>query len=499
MTPAGERLRTLRRIRGRRSSAETAYHLYLALLLVPLVGYPVTRGVVLALAAPPVVTALQAEAAVGVVGLALGLTLAGLAWLGTTFGPVGVESALVRLLADTDMPRHRTLVRPFVASALAVMMPMTALAVLVAGVLVTAGAATPVGAVRFVASVAVLALVASVVWLAGQAVEPRAAGALGAGIAAMAIVGLLVPASRIALPWAWVAATWPPMPTPDGGTTALLLLTGALAVASVRPLLDLLRGTRLVDEATRRRSMRTAVISGDVAQALGGLRARPSVGRHWGAVRALPEPWRALLRDAVGAARTPVRLMVGVTGLAAAAALLALSTTLHAGWPLASAGAALAHLALGVVSDGFRHASEAATAPALYGYSVRGLFARHAVAPLALVVIAAGAVLAGLASLGLHVAPLPVACVLLLAVAVRAYDSAKGPLPLLLLTPVPSPLGDLSSVSVSIWEADALIITTVAGAAAVAMAGASPVGLLAAAGALAGVLILALRRRLTRL
>ncbi len=88
---------------------------------------------------------------------------------------------------------------------------------------------------------------------------------------------------------------------------------------------------------------------------------------------------------------------------------------------------------------------------------------------------------------------------LLLAVAVRAYDSAKGPLPLLLLTPVPSPLGDLSSVTVSIWEADALIITTVAGAAAVAMAGASPVRLLAAAGALAGVLILALRRRLTRL
>ena len=92
---------------------------------------------------------------------------------------------------------------------------------------------------------------------------------------------------------------------------------------------------------------------------------------------------------------------------------------------------------------------------------------------------------------------LPVAVVLLLVVLIRAYDSAKGPLPVLLLTPVPSPFGDLSSLNVSLWQADALLIAVVVGA--LGVAAGSPVSLLVLTLLITGLLVVGLRRRLRRL
>lgn len=503
MPSAASRLRAMRRVRGRGSgrghSSGIAYNLYVGLLLVPLVGLPVARGLALGLSSPAVLAALQAPAAVGVVGLVLGLLLAGLAWLGVVLGPVGVEPAQVRLLAETDLARHRALARPFLVGALGLGAGLVGAAAVLCGVLLAAGTATLASAVPFLVACAVFALVAAVVWLAGQAAEPRAAGLLGAVLAGAGLLGLLVPAARIALPWAWVAATWPSAPSSAVGALVPLAVVGVLAAVSTRPLLDRLRGPRLVAESTRWRSVRTAVLYGDVAHALGGLRARPSAGRRRHAIRALPAPWQALLRDLVGAARTPVRLAVGIAGLATATGLLALATTIQAGWLLAMVGAGLGYLSLGVVTDGFRHASEVSAAPRLYGWSTPALFVRHAAAPVAVVVAVAGVGLTVVSALGVAAAPVPVACVALLGVVARAYDSAKGPLPVVLLTPVPSPIGDLSSLSVSVWEADALLITMASGAAAVGWVHASSLLLVALSAAGAGLLLLALRRRLRRL
>jgi hypothetical protein len=459
MTSAAERLRLLRSVLRRRGEpravADVAYAVYLAVLCVPIVLFPVVRVVVLALASQPVLAALRAPAVVGPVGLVLGLLLAGSVWVGAGFGPVRLEPALVLLLADTDLPRHRTLARPFLTSALVVVSAAVAVGALFSGVLVAAGLAAPAAGAGFVAAGAVYAVILAVLWLAGQAAGTRLAGLLGAAIAALAVLGLLAPAVRVVLPWGWLAASWPTASRPGAVGTVLLVLAGALAAAAVRPLLDLLRSARLVDEATRWRAARGAAVAGDVALALGGLRSRPWTGRRWRAVRAAPEPLRGLIQDVVGAARTPGRLLVGALALSLAVALLALATTVPAGWVVAAAGAALGYLALGVVSDGFRHATEAAVAPALLGYSTTDLFVRHAAAPVLVVAVVTGVGLAGVAALGVGFTPWPVILVLLLVVLIRAYDSAKGPLPAALLSPVLTPFGDLSGLNVSLWQADA--------------------------------------------
>jgi hypothetical protein len=49
----------------------------------------------------------------------------------------------------------------------------------------------------------------------------------------------------------------------------------------------------------------------------------------------------------------------------------------------------------------------------------------------------------------------------LLLVLVRVYDSAKGPLPLVLMAPVPTPAGDASALVIAAWQADAVILACV--------------------------------------
>ncbi len=503
MTSTGERLAALRRAyRGRgdrRSPSDVAYNLYLAALAVPLVAFPIVRAVVLALLAPPTLAALVGPASIPVVGAVLGLVLAGLVWLGVLYGPVNLEPAFVRLLADTDLPRHRTLARPFATKATIVVVVLVLLAVLFGGVLVGAGAASLARAVRFTVLCAVLGVVGAVMWLAGQAAAPRVAGGVGGLIAVLSVLGLMVPGVGAVLPWGWVATAWPPAAVSFALTDLALVLLAVVAVGSARLLLDLLRSARLADDAARWRAAGTAALSGDVAHALGGLRARPSVGRRWRAVRGGRSAVVFLVRDLVGAARTPVRLAVGIVSLVGAVLVVAVATSLPAGWVLAALGAALACLALGVLTDGFRHATDAAVAPPLYGYTTPALFTRHGLAPLVVAVAAIAAGIGAAAMLGMGARVLPVCVVLLLVVLIRAYDSAKGPLPVLLLTPVPSPFGDLSSLNVSLWQADALLIAVVTGALAAAAAPGSPVALLVLALVIAGLLVVGLRRRLRQL
>ncbi|WP_291757600.1 hypothetical protein [Cellulomonas sp. 73-145] len=475
-----------------------AYNVYLAALLAPLVVFPVVRTIVLALSGSRVLAALVGPSSVPTVGMVLGLLMAALMWLGVLYGPVTLEPAFVRLLADTDLPRHRTLSRPFAIKAAAVVGVALMAAALFGGVLVNGGFASLAGAARFTALCAMFAVMAAVAWLAGQATSQRVAGLAGALTTALALLGLALPGFGRWLPWGWVAAAWPPIAGPPATTDLALGVVAALAVVATRPLLDRLRSSRLTDDATRWRAATTAALSGDVAHALGSLRARPSVGRRWSAVRGGPSIAVFLVRDMVGAARTPVRLLVGIVTLVAAVITLALASSLPAGWVLASVGATGAYLAVGVLADGFRHATDAAVAPALYGYGTPALFSRHGVAPLAGAAVAAALGAVSASALGIGMRLLPVCVVLILVVLARAYDSAKGPLPVVLLTPMPSPIGDLSSVNVSLWEADALIIAMVAGALAVAAAG-SPVRLLVFALVVVALLVLGLRRRLRRL
>jgi hypothetical protein len=49
--------------------------------------------------------------------------------------------------------------------------------------------------------------------------------------------------------------------------------------------------------------------------------------------------------------------------------------------------------------------------------------------------------------------------IVLLLVVVRAFDAAKGPLPLEVMAPVVTPAGDASALVIAAWQADALVLS----------------------------------------
>ena len=54
------------------------------------------------------------------------------------------------------------------------------------------------------------------------------------------------------------------------------------------------------------------------------------------------------------------------------------------------------------------------------------------------------------------------------------FDAAKGPLPILLLMPVPTPLGDASSLNVLLWQSDAILLALLVGGGLTALAPVAP-------------------------
>ena len=47
----------------------------------------------------------------------------------------------------------------------------------------------------------------------------------------------------------------------------------------------------------------------------------------------------------------------------------------------------------------------------------------------------------------------------LFVIAIRIMSATKGRMPLALLTPIPTPVGDFSGLVVAFWQADALLVT----------------------------------------
>lgn len=488
-TPAS-RLALLRRLHRQRGAAPSRDDLtviaYAVVLLVLVLGVPLARGAVLLLASAEVSTALVAAAAPGWAGAAAGALLIAFALFGRVRGPVALAPFAVLLLARTDVPRRTALRRGFWISALAVIGVLLIVAGGVGGVLGVAAGVPVLAVVRLVIAAAGLGLICSVVWLAGQAripgFGPGAGAACGAlGVAVHVLASFAVPPLQWVAPWGWFGLSWPAagaLPGHTGGVLAglpvvlLCVLAGVLALCVPR-LLDQVGAEALAAQAARRQAAGAAAGTGDLTFALAAYRAVPVTGRGWRAVRARSTALRFLLRDLVGAARTPTTLLVGAAGIVAAGALsvAAVTTALMPAWVLAAPAAALLFTASGVLCAGFRHAAETVGAPALYGYSTARLYGLHALLPAGAAPVLAGAG----AALTVLLTGAPVdagrtgvlAAVLLgvLAVAARACDSAKGAMPVSMLTSsVPTPVGDPVMVLVVLWHFDAVLLTGAIGA-----------------------------------
>ena len=466
---AGRTLRTIRAIRlerGGTSPMDLAYAVYSGVLAVLILGIPVLRAIVLELAEPAAAAALREHGPTAAT-VASGLAATALALAGGARGPVLLPPFLTVALAGSALPRAAVLRRPSARAALgcAALGGMTAL--LPGLALLVAGDADPRPVAAWTAGGALVGVIAAGCWLAGQRLRPGGRAVLGAALLGSTAAALLVPAP--AVPWAAFAALFPgadagpgaPLPSCAAAGLAALAVLAVVVVAATPAVLDGLRGPELLAQAQRLQATTTLAATGDLAMAAGGFRPVPRIGRGWGAVGGGSGAALIAGRDLVGSLRTPVRAAWACLGVAASGALVAaaLDGAGAGSWVPAVGAALVGFLALGVWSDGFRHVVDVASAPPLYGIPTGRLLLLHAALPgvagASCALVGAGiAVAGGAGPVALVVAPVAA----LLLVVVRASDAAKGPLPLQVMAPVPTPVGDASSLVVAAWQADALLV-----------------------------------------
>ncbi|MDF2506676.1 MAG: hypothetical protein K0Q52_535 [Microbacterium sp.] len=479
------------RARTVRTSGDRAYVVYLALMVALVAVAPFARAVWLSVTSAESIAVFASPAAPRVTPLVVAALWAGAMLVGRDRGPALRPPFLTHALATSDLPRTGAFRGPLQrAGAL-----LTVLTAVAAGLVFVGargdGAVEPLALGMFVAVGALVGVIAAVAWLAGQAL-PRAALPVALGVLTLGVATAAAPGLQPFTPWGWIGLLYPG----TGSAHALPALIALVAVsfallATVPILMNRLGLTELLAQATRWDSATTHATGMDLGAATAVYQNRPHRGRRLRAVRSVRSwAWMFLVRDAVGAVRTPGRLIVGVLALAAGATLITLSFAPAApAWALGSAAGVIVFAGLGPLTDGIRHAASIAADYPIYGVSDEQLLAGHALFPFAvtvvvlLAVVAACALVVGVGGAAPLVSALAVG---LLAIAARVSNAVKGPLPPALLTPIPTPMGDLGAAVRLAWALDGILFAALAGAAAVTVF-AAPLLLIGVPAALIGI------------
>lgn len=462
--------RAVRRERaGRPTRADAAYLVYVGALVAAIIGVPVVRTIVLALATPEAVAALTRPDTARVVGVVGGLLWVGALALGRVRGPIVPTPFEAAVVGRSDISPRRAWARISMRATVTAVVLSGAIGVLAVSGLLANGIDIQ-QCIAFASGCALFALPAVAIWLAGQVLGRRGAAVLGTVLGAhliAAVVGVpVIPASALAALW-----------DGSGGLVPLIVL-GIAAVAAV-VILPILLSRLLPDaveaHATRWEAMSVLAATGDLAGAADRTRPLPTFGRRLRIAMSRPLPLAVLQRDAVGSMRTPLRFLVALVTLAASGAAWAWLSAVGSGprWVAAIGIGLVAFLALGALMDGSRDAADAAGRPALHGRSPGRMLLLHLSWPAfcAIVVPAAAAWGAGGEVAG------AVAVFGATIVAVRAYDTTKGPLPIELMMPVPTPAGDASAIGMWLWQSDALLWTAALSFGTLAAVSAGPLSL----------------------
>ncbi len=483
------------RQRGARSGGERAFTVYLLAMVALVAVAPVVRAVWLEAAGPGGLSLFADPRAPRVIALITSIIwAAALAW-GPSRGPALRPPALTWALGTSALSRRRAFLGPVLIAGTFSIGLWTAGAVLAGASLAVNGVASAAAVIGFAAAGALGGAVTICAWLVGQAL-PRLALPAAAIVLGLGVLAIAVPAVGIATPMGWVAASYP-----LGEATSAPIPLAALALvlsASIPWLLDRLRTNELLAQAVRAQAAQTSAVGLDLGGAADVYRARPSHGRRLRAVGAHGRLWSAMIRrDAVGALRTPLRLALGVAALSLAGVLAAIAAA--PGTPAMVLGAVaglLAFAGLGPVTDGIRHAASAAADVPLYGVADASLVALHAVFPLA-AAIALATIAAGLATTVSGVGAAPVlagALLVLMTLALRLASALKGPMPVALLAPVSTPMGDPMAGVRLVWALDAAVLAAASGAAIVVLP-AAPLATCVVAGVIAAMIAVRWRGR----
>ncbi|WP_053386387.1 hypothetical protein [Leucobacter japonicus] len=523
MSSGAGRALAIWRARRPRSGADRGYVAYLIVMVAIICVAPAVRALWLGATTPGALAALADPSLASTAGVvAAGLWALALV-AGGFRGPALRPLLLTTIFARSDAPRARTFGGAVLVSGAALTVATTLVAGFLAAVLASHGLISAGHAGELVALGALTGVIATVAWLAGQA-APRTALAGAGGVAILLAIGLLTPAGAVlsgVTPWGWTASAWAGGASTAGAAfaipglpplAALALLAVALLVCAPL-LLARLESAALEVQAARWESLTAHAYGMDFAAAISIYGARPKLGRSLAAVR----PARSLTatfvrRDAIGAVRTPARLVAGALGIAAGSLLIVLACTAPTPiWALGAVAAVLMFAGVGPLTDGLRHAASVASDLPLYGVSDERLVAMHAVFPAvvaALVAALGGAVsviLLGVtgtgtgtgsdaSTLSILVPVLVAAGLALVAVLARVNAALKGQLSIAMLTPIPTPVGDVSVLVRLAWALDGVIVVAAAGAA-VVLAGVAPVWAIAVVGGMLLVCVTRWRRR----
>ncbi len=244
-------------------------------------------------------------------------------------------------------------------------------------------------------------------------------------------------------------------------------------------MLNRMTGRQLTSQAAAWERATAFSQSLDLGGAAAVYEAKPRIGRDLRAIR--PGRHRAvtfLVRDVVGHLRTPGRSLGALAATATAGILLTVS--LLPATPsalLAGAAGLLLYIGSGPLTKGVQHAAHVAGDYPLYGISDRQLVLLHTPFPVIamMVTLAAAATTTALISGAVLGTALAGACAIGgITIALRLGNALKGPLPPTLLTPVSTPVGDLSVVMQVGWAFSDLLLALLAGLAS-AMIPASPI------------------------
>ena len=278
------------------ASGDGWYAVYASLLVGVVVGLPLMRGAAQGLGQPSVLPFLE-DPPVGALPVGFSAAIAAAALVGGTAGPAVLTPFLTVHLGGNHLSRARTLLRPFLRSAVLLVSMCLVAAGTSAWTLWNAGAVDVASAVLLVLIAGCAAWIVSVVWLAGQACTARARAVLVLAAVVAGAATSVPPVSLFPVLWSTSAVG------------AAFWVVGALVSSLLVPrLLVRLRGDDLLNHARRRDLAAAAGRAGEVGHALSTFRPLPRVGRRMDAVAArAPFIVTIVRRDIVGALRTPVR------------------------------------------------------------------------------------------------------------------------------------------------------------------------------------------------
>ena len=448
--------------RRRRPHVHPAYRGYEAVLIVLTVVAPVLALVWSSLTRPEVVRAMSAHEAGSVVSLVcVALWGAGFA-LGDIRGPAIRSPVLTEVFAQSAWSRRLAFGGPVALGVSGLSVGGGIAAAAVAIVVWRDGQATLSGAVAMSLAGVGVGAITGASWLAGQ-LMPRSASTaatLTVFVGALTVWWVPLPAWT---PWGWAALAYATQGSIPAAVALLMLAGGAVAVTVAG--MERLRRADLVSQALRWHTVRSLAVMLDVAGAVSLYRVMPRRLRRVRAVRRTPALVTTfMLRDAIAAWRTPTRTVVAIGSMLGAGMLLGVESAPTGLW---GAVAALVILTgIGRVTDGLRHAAAAASDLPLYGVSDAVLVLSHTLFPLCVAVLssACGGVLGALLAGGNAVVGAMSAFALaVFCMSVHLGGLLKQVMPVALLAPVPSPVGDLSVLARLAWMLDGVAFAAVSG------------------------------------